>query len=235
MQTEPPKADPPKRKRRWFQFSLRTLLIFTTIVALGSGWFRARIAKARKQRAAIEAIEKSGGMVLYDYQVDLSGGLMPNAKPPVVSWPWTLFGRDCYLPVAEAVLRSDHEINYLDELNELRVLRLDGYVVADGGLSPATEIRPRLTDAGLATIEGLSHLKELDLQSTDLGDTGIKRIAKLRRLRSLELSDTKITDAGLENLKELSQLQELYLFSNRVTDEGVAKLQNALPNCTIFH
>ena len=25
MQTDPPKADPPKRRRRWFQFSLRTL------------------------------------------------------------------------------------------------------------------------------------------------------------------------------------------------------------------
>ena len=25
MQTDPPKAEPPKRKRRWFQFSLRTL------------------------------------------------------------------------------------------------------------------------------------------------------------------------------------------------------------------
>jgi hypothetical protein len=31
MQTEPPKADPPKRKRRWFQFSLRSLLVFKTI------------------------------------------------------------------------------------------------------------------------------------------------------------------------------------------------------------
>ena len=28
MQTEPSKADPPKRKRRRFQFSLRTLLFF---------------------------------------------------------------------------------------------------------------------------------------------------------------------------------------------------------------
>jgi hypothetical protein len=27
MQTEPTEADPPKRKRRWFQFSLRTLLL----------------------------------------------------------------------------------------------------------------------------------------------------------------------------------------------------------------
>jgi hypothetical protein len=30
MQTEPPKADPPKRKRRWFQFSLRSLMIFAS-------------------------------------------------------------------------------------------------------------------------------------------------------------------------------------------------------------
>jgi hypothetical protein len=31
MQTEPPKADPPKRKRRWFQFSLRDLLALITL------------------------------------------------------------------------------------------------------------------------------------------------------------------------------------------------------------
>ncbi len=31
METEPTIADPPKRKRRWFQFSLRTLLIGVSI------------------------------------------------------------------------------------------------------------------------------------------------------------------------------------------------------------
>jgi hypothetical protein len=34
MQIEPSKADPPKRKRRWFQFSLRILLIVITIMAV---------------------------------------------------------------------------------------------------------------------------------------------------------------------------------------------------------
>jgi hypothetical protein len=34
MQTEPSKADPPKRKRRWFQFSLRTLMLLVAIVAV---------------------------------------------------------------------------------------------------------------------------------------------------------------------------------------------------------
>jgi hypothetical protein len=31
MEAEPHKADRPKRKRRWFQFSLRTLLVFTAV------------------------------------------------------------------------------------------------------------------------------------------------------------------------------------------------------------
>ena len=33
MEAEPPKAEPPKRKRRWFQFSLRTLLIVVALLA----------------------------------------------------------------------------------------------------------------------------------------------------------------------------------------------------------
>jgi hypothetical protein len=35
MQTEPSKAEPPKRKRRWIQFSLRTLMIGVTLLAIG--------------------------------------------------------------------------------------------------------------------------------------------------------------------------------------------------------
>ena len=34
MQTDPPNAEPPKRKRRWYQFSLRTLFIVVTVVAI---------------------------------------------------------------------------------------------------------------------------------------------------------------------------------------------------------
>ena len=38
METEPPKASPAKRKRRWFQFSLRTLLLGVTVLALVCGY-----------------------------------------------------------------------------------------------------------------------------------------------------------------------------------------------------
>ena len=43
MEAEPTKAEPPKRKRRWFQFSLRTLMIAVTLftVWLGLEWHSA--------------------------------------------------------------------------------------------------------------------------------------------------------------------------------------------------
>jgi hypothetical protein len=38
MQTEPIKAEPPKRKRRWFQFSLRALMALVTPLVVVCGY-----------------------------------------------------------------------------------------------------------------------------------------------------------------------------------------------------
>ena len=72
MQTESPKAEPPKRKRRWYQFSLRTLLIFTVVCAIGSAWVARRMDRKRRDREAVAVILKLGGSVSYDYQFDSS-------------------------------------------------------------------------------------------------------------------------------------------------------------------
>ena len=51
MPTEPSKADPPNRKRRWYQFSVRTLMIFVTLVGCGLGWLGFKGRAARRQQA----------------------------------------------------------------------------------------------------------------------------------------------------------------------------------------
>jgi hypothetical protein len=38
MPTDPPKAEPPKRMRRRLQFSLRTLFVVTTVMAVVCGY-----------------------------------------------------------------------------------------------------------------------------------------------------------------------------------------------------
>jgi hypothetical protein len=49
IETALPKAEPPKRKRRWFQFSLRTLLIGVTLLAVVCAYVahEAKIVRAR--------------------------------------------------------------------------------------------------------------------------------------------------------------------------------------------
>ena len=66
---------PPKRRRRWFRFSLRSLLIF---VAVAGVWLGQKANRAQKQSRAVEAIAKWGGTVNFDYE---SEGLKQPAYP----------------------------------------------------------------------------------------------------------------------------------------------------------
>jgi hypothetical protein len=61
MQMEPDVAAAPKRKRRWFQFSLRTLMIVVTVLAVPLGYVgwlakeeRSRLARREESRTLVE-------------------------------------------------------------------------------------------------------------------------------------------------------------------------------------
>ena len=57
MEAEPSKAEPPTRKRRWFQFRLRTLLIGVTLVAMRC-W--AVVNRQKLIREPIHRLQKAG-------------------------------------------------------------------------------------------------------------------------------------------------------------------------------
>jgi hypothetical protein len=62
MQAESPKPDPPKRKRRWVQFSLRSLLIGVTLFCVVVGGYVGWQAKVvRERKAMLDSLDKSGG------------------------------------------------------------------------------------------------------------------------------------------------------------------------------
>ena len=67
---------------RWYQFSLRSLLLLMLATSLVMGWVSTTMLEARRQKEAVEAIEKLGGSVQYDYQLDRSGNEIPNAALP---------------------------------------------------------------------------------------------------------------------------------------------------------
>ena len=117
-------------------------------------------------------------------------------------------------PIYQAVFKKDLDQTSLDKLD------LSG---------------SQTTDAALARrLEGLTSLRELRLQNTNITDAGLAHLKGLIKLKDLRLSRTKITDAGLVHLKGLTKLKELRLMQTQITAEGVNELKQALPNCRII-
>ncbi len=140
-----------KRRRRWLQFSLRTLLVFVLLVSIGMSWFAVKMAKVRKQREAVEVIEKAGGFVVYGYS---TGSSVPK-------WARAVFGKPFFfdtlgVDVGETEF-GDDEAAYLKELTYIKYLALTG---------------PQVTDIWLENLEGLTNLEWLCLNRTQVTPQG---------------------------------------------------------------
>ena len=62
------RADKPKRKRHWFRFRLRTLLIAMLLLGVGLGLVGMRLVKYRRAKATVQWIHDNGGQVAFHYE-----------------------------------------------------------------------------------------------------------------------------------------------------------------------
>ncbi len=225
MEGKPLNSPPPKR--RWFQFSLRTLLIVMLIIAIPCAWVGRKIEQKRREREAVTAIKALGGHVLFDYQVDAA---VTNGEPDAIAtaepfgpaWLRKCVGDDFFSDVVCVTLwrrdTGDAASEHLKQLTHLQELWLN-----TSGLS----------DAGMANLKEMANLRTFCLNSTRVTDAGLGILSRMAHVETLDLSNTEVTDTGIANLKELPSLKELYLDKTKITDAGVRELQSALPHCVI--
>ncbi|MCH8046346.1 MAG: leucine-rich repeat domain-containing protein [Planctomycetes bacterium] len=234
-------------KRRWYQFSLKTLLVVVTVstVAFG-GWVHNRRQRAQENRKrvvavdeAVAAIEQLGGVVFFEGGPNLNWPKPEHEERRSQTWLERQFddpgGPDD--PVGAKInyvgfdslgstygfddpIVTDAGLKYLNALTNLETLNLDG---------------TNITDAGLEHLKGLTNLRTLYLNDTKVTDLGLVYLEGLTELEYINLWNTNITDAGLRHLKGLASLETLLLYRTKVTDAGVKNLQKALPNCEILH
>lgn len=88
----------------------------------------------------------------------------------------------------------------------------------------------KVTDAGLAALDGLPNVTVLHLERTGVTDAAIDHVAKLQHLEYLNLYGTGVSDAGLAKLEGSKSLKKLYVWQSKVTPEGVEKIKAANPN-----
>jgi hypothetical protein len=66
MEAEPPKAEPPKRKRRWFQFSLRTLFVVTAVVAVQCAVCLPMLREWKLEQEIAKRLAETAGLLARD-------------------------------------------------------------------------------------------------------------------------------------------------------------------------
>ena len=115
----------------------------------------------------------------------------------------------------------------------------------------------KVTDAGLAQLEGLpdldtlnlggakidgsgvAHLREskklkwLSLECTQVDDAGVVNLAGYSELAYLNLLSTPVTDAAVDVLVKLPRLEMVVVSGTKMTEAGVEKLRKALPSCRV--
>ena len=157
--------------RRRLRFSLRALLLITAVIAV---WLASHGNLAQKQRAAIAAIERLGGTIVYEDNDYMSfRRLPPDSTPPGVKWMRQLFG----------------------EQQGPRPVEIQLYMSAD-------KAPERFTDNEAKLVGTLTELEWLVLMDTGLTDAGLMHFRNLRRLNRLDVEGTAVTERGAKELQK---------------------------------
>jgi formylglycine-generating enzyme required for sulfatase activity len=171
---------PPLRtKLRWYQYSLKSLLVFTTIVGLAMGLVVVPVHWARQQWGAIQTLRDLGWVVTCD----------PTPSGP--AWARKVFGDEMFhdaVAVDSPPGASDDEMEHLGHMPELERVYISG---------------ENVTDVGVSRLAGFPKLKIVCLSGTSVGDDGARQLERLENLEQLYLTQTKVTDEGVRELQEM--------------------------------
>lgn len=182
MDAEPIAATPPKRKRRWCQFRLRTLMIVVVICSVDAAWLGRKLDQKRRERAAVKAVEELGGWAEY--------AKSPSGDRLGPSWLRQILGDDFYSDVVWVAFGArqidDSRLSILSDLPYIESLELG---------------QQDISDAGVAKVHWSMNLKCLVLDETRITDSALRTLRSLTQLEGLYLRGTRVTDRGIADLQ----------------------------------
>ncbi len=179
---------------RWrFQFSIRSLLVLTVAVAIPCSWLAVEMKAAREQKAAVEAVERADGSVIYDFQIDRAGN-PTKAKVPGPAWIRKILGNGFFTSVVRVTIVCSGTDAILEKVGEFPQLR--DLFVGSG------ESGRKITDAGLVHLRRMTQLQTLDIDRSEATDEGLEHLKGLSNLQSLCLWGTKVSNKGVKGLQQ---------------------------------
>jgi hypothetical protein len=211
-------ADAPSRpsRRRRLRFSLRTILVLTTVIAvtLGLGYRR-----VERQRLAVKSVEAAGGGVTYDWEVRPNGARRNDfPKPPGPLWLRAWLGPQWFDDVVGLTFYSPRkppqgQLSKLqaDDLPAVRQVTFDGRDIGleEGrllarchGLEELRANRLTITAEGARELARASGLKKMDLREVIISPQAIEEFAALPELENFRL-DGRGPDQSKDNFRAI--------------------------------
>lgn len=153
-------TDQDRTRRRWYQFRLRTLLIFMTLCAFPFAWVSSELAQRRREKPVIKWVEEMGGRI---NEPSLLGQVEKTWwRERTDEW----FGTSVRRVILPGALVND--LSPLAGLKNLKDLDVWGTQVSD-----------------LTPLAGLKNLEKLDISNTPVSD--LTPLVGLKKLKTLYL------------------------------------------------
>ncbi len=146
--------------------------MFVLLVSIGMSWLGVKMARARRQKEAVEVIENLDGSVIYQGN-RLPTGEFPNGAPriqtPWPSWLERVLGQDFFWDAERVYWYGNN---------------------------------PTVTDDRLVYLAGFKNLREACLRGTQVTDAGLDYLKRFRGLEHLDLQNTQVTPEGVAKLRQ---------------------------------
>jgi hypothetical protein len=245
----------PKPRRRWFRFSIRSLLLLVVLIAIP---LALKVNQVHHQRLVVAELRKLKVLVAFDYNrpnpfshvIDPQGHSHWGtrvAEPFGPKWLRNILGDDFFSEVTDILTPgenlevTDDTLNLIATLRSPRSINIQSDHISDEGfrhlatlgqLEDLCIVARSITDAGLTHLGKLTQLNSLTLYFDSPHpptNAGFSHLLKLQNLTWLAVGEVEITDGGLESIARLKKLQYLELNSPLITDAGIMHLKNT-PN-----
>jgi len=192
-----------------FQFTIRLAMLVTLVVSVGLAFYAYHQRLLHRRLQAMSQIERDSGFVTFRND---NGGIPINITDEVRR-------RDRLESVCLAGSKLEQRtLELLSSLNDARFISFNSSAFADHHVG---------------YLDGLTNLRELQLNGTRISEIGLEHLSKQHQLTLLTLNDTSVDDDAVDALAVMKSLQKLHVRNTDLSDTGLKRLQSELPDCEI--
>ena len=201
------------------RFSVSSLFVLVTLVAILLGWVRYEFARTHRETHALQSLEQAIG----DGQMNVYYGHRFRSDD-----------KHYKLPFVPQRSRKMEELLGIDPFRTVK--RIAIYAVGntfeyernpEGDFNVKVTYVSGLKDDDVDLLLNFRQLDFLMLEGSPIGDAGAKKLQRLALLNELNVAGSKVTHDGVSFLSKLPNLTRLNLSNTEINDSALAALEGA--------